>query len=119
MFAKYCLFSCNLQKEGHLELRRILRKLTHPSSHACMSYGIFTYIPQRRRRGKKKNQKEEQKDASSTYLNRPILRRCENISPPGTYSRTMYKLELSWVYEKNGNKKTVGKKNKKTADKTT
>ena len=30
-----------------------------------------------------------------TYLNLPIFLRCENISPPGTYSRTMYKLELS------------------------
>ena len=31
-----------------------------------------------------------------SYLKRPILRRWENISPPGTYSKTMYKLELSW-----------------------
>lgn len=32
---------------------------------------------------------------SLTYLKRPILRRCENISPPGTYSSTMYKYVLS------------------------
>ena len=42
---------------------------------------------------------------TSTYLNRPIFRKCENISPPGTYSRTMYKLELSYV----GGKKTKTK----------
>ena len=29
------------------------------------------------------------------HLNLPIRRRCENISPPGTYSMTMYKFELS------------------------
>ena len=33
-----------------------------------------------------------------TYLNRPILRKCENISPPGTYSSTMYKYVLSLIY---------------------
>ena len=32
------------------------------------------------------------------YLNFPSLRRCENISPPGTNSRTMYKLVLSWNF---------------------
>ncbi len=29
-------------------------------------------------------------------LNLPILLKCENISPPGTNSITMYRLELSW-----------------------
>lgn len=29
------------------------------------------------------------------YLNLPLFRRCENISPPGTYSNTIYKLEKS------------------------
>ena len=33
---------------------------------------------------------------SDGHLNLPIRLRCENISPPGTYSITMYKLELSW-----------------------
>ena len=32
------------------------------------------------------------------YLNFPSLRRCENISPPGTNSRTIYKLLLSWKF---------------------
>lgn len=32
---------------------------------------------------------------SGLYLNLPIRLKCENISPPGTYSITMYKLELS------------------------
>ena len=31
----------------------------------------------------------------NTNLKRPILRKCENISPPGTNSNTMYKFELS------------------------
>lgn len=31
----------------------------------------------------------------SAYLNLPILLRCENISPPGTYSIIMYRLLLS------------------------
>lgn len=31
-----------------------------------------------------------------SYLNRPILLKCENISPPVTNSNTMYKFELSW-----------------------
>ena len=35
-----------------------------------------------------------------TNLNRPILLRCENISPPGTNSNSMYKLELSYIKEK-------------------
>ena len=30
-----------------------------------------------------------------THLNLPIRLRCENISPPGTNSKTMYKFELS------------------------
>ena len=30
-----------------------------------------------------------------TYLKRPIFLKCENISPPGTYSSIMYRLELS------------------------
>ena len=30
-----------------------------------------------------------------TYLNRPIRLKCENISPPGTNSITIYKFELS------------------------
>ena len=34
-----------------------------------------------------------------SYLNLPIFLRWENISPPGTYSNTMYKLELSWKVE--------------------
>lgn len=31
----------------------------------------------------------------SSYLNLPILLKCENISPPGTYSITIYRLLLS------------------------
>ena len=34
-----------------------------------------------------------------TYLNLPIRLRCENISPPVTNSKTIYKLELSWNKE--------------------
>ena len=34
-----------------------------------------------------------------TNLKRPILLRCENISPPGTNSNSMYKLELSYIKE--------------------
>ena len=30
-----------------------------------------------------------------TYLKRPIFLKCENISPPGTYSSIMYRFELS------------------------
>lgn len=36
-----------------------------------------------------------------SYLNLPILLRCENISPPGTYSITIYKLELSYGIMRN------------------
>lgn len=32
----------------------------------------------------------------STYLNLPILLKCENISPPGTYSIIIYRLLLSY-----------------------
>lgn len=32
---------------------------------------------------------------NNIHLNLPIRLKCENISPPGTYSITMYKLELS------------------------
>ena len=39
-------------------------------------------------------------DATDCYLNFPSLRRWENISPPGTNSRTMYKLLLSWTRRK-------------------
>lgn len=31
----------------------------------------------------------------TAYLNLPIRRKWENISPPATYSMTMYKFELS------------------------
>ena len=37
----------------------------------------------------------------SRYLNLPSLRKCENISPPGTNSRTMYKLLLSCKFGAN------------------
>lgn len=30
-----------------------------------------------------------------SYLNRPVFLKWENISPPGIYSSTMYRLELS------------------------
>ena len=48
-----------------------------------------------------------------SYLNLPIFLRWENISPPGTYSNTMYKLELSWKVEEiytvsHGSLTTVG-----------
>ena len=47
------------------------------------------------------SQQDAQQQEANTYLNRPILRRCENISPPVTNSSTMYKLELSWKDIKN------------------
>ena len=46
------------------------------------------------------SQQDAQQQEANTYLNRPILRRCENISPPVTNSSTMYKLELSWKHIK-------------------
>jgi hypothetical protein len=39
-------------------------------------------------------------DLHNTYLNLPIRRRCENISPPVTNSNIMYKFELSWNLSK-------------------
>ena len=41
----------------------------------------------------------------NTYLNLPIFLRCENISPPGIYSRTIYKLLVSYIKPKNNTKK--------------
>ena len=51
-----------------------------------------------------------------SYLNRPILRRCENISPPVTNSNTMYKFELSCirVTEKCFKTMSIHKEEKKT-----
>lgn len=34
--------------------------------------------------------------SKQTHLNLPILLKCENISPPGTYSITIYRLVLSY-----------------------
>ena len=47
----------------------------------------------------------ERKKHINTYLNLPIFLRCENISPPGIYSRTIYKLLVSYIKPKNNTKK--------------
>ena len=49
----------------------------------------------------RKHEASSKVQSTETNLKRPILLRCENISPPGTNSNNIYKLELSYNLKHN------------------
>lgn len=64
----------------------------------CVEAGVWFTVKQITQNGKQSNKSRRERfrnDLKLTYLNLPILLKCENISPPGTYSIIIYRLLLS------------------------
>lgn len=64
----------------------------------CVEAGV-RFTAREKKKKKKRLQKiqmdQDEAEVRRAHLNRPILLKCENISPPGTYSMIIYRLLLS------------------------